>query len=91
MKVTEYRTMLYLPKSLYLESVKMARKRNTSFSGLVREALKDYVAKPENDRLQKALDAAFGIWKDRKDIKDGVDYVNKIRKGWSERARRFGY
>jgi len=24
--------------------------------------------------------AAYGMWKDRTDFKDGVDYVNKIRK-----------
>lgn len=23
---------------------------------------------------------AYGIWKDREDIKDGVDYVNRMRK-----------
>jgi hypothetical protein len=81
--------MIYLPKSLYLQSVRVASQRKKSFSTLVREALKDYVEKPHADEFQKALTASFGIWKNRRI--DGVKYVQRIRKGWGERARRLGY
>jgi len=39
---------------------------------------------PEKGRGEKRKSvkdfAAYGMWKDRTDFKDGMDYVNKIRK-----------
>jgi hypothetical protein len=34
------------------------------------------------------LKRSFGIWADRADIKDSVDYVNDLRKEWKARAER---
>jgi len=31
---------------------------------------------------------AFGAWSERSDIEDGVEYVEKMRAGWSERTAR---
>ncbi|MBI2355100.1 MAG: hypothetical protein HYV06_08740 [Deltaproteobacteria bacterium] len=34
------------------------------------------------------LRKSFGIWADRKDIGEGIEYVNELRKGWNSRAER---
>jgi hypothetical protein len=31
---------------------------------------------------------AFGVWSERGDIKDGVEYVEDIRAGWDKRTKR---
>ncbi|MCL0066188.1 hypothetical protein M1N79_04860 [Dehalococcoidia bacterium] len=36
---------------------------------------------------EKAMEA-FGTWFERSDIKNGVEYVEKIRAGWNERTAR---
>jgi len=35
----------------------------------------------QNNNLEETEDELFGIWKNRKDIKDVDQYVRKIRKG----------
>ncbi len=39
---------------------------------------------------EKAIEA-FGTWSDRSDIKDGVEYVEEMRAGWSERTARIDH
>ncbi len=34
------------------------------------------------------LKKSFGIWAGRKDIKDSIEYVNEMRRGWEERLQR---
>ncbi len=36
---------------------------------------------------EKAIEA-FGAWSERSDIKDGVEYIEKMRAGWSDRTAR---
>ena len=37
---------------------------------------------------KKLLKKSFGIWADRKDIKESTEYVNDIRKRWQTRLDR---
>ncbi len=37
---------------------------------------------------KKLLKKSFGAWADREDIKDGIEYVDEIRKGWEVRLER---
>lgn len=37
---------------------------------------------------KRLLKKSFGIWAGRKDIKDSVEYVDEIRKGWETRLSR---
>lgn len=37
--------------------------------------------------IQKALRESFGLWKDREDISDSVEYVNALRSSWGRRLR----
>lgn len=34
---------------------------------------------------KRLLKKSFGIWAERKDIKDGIEYVDAMRKGWGTR------
>jgi hypothetical protein len=31
---------------------------------------------------------AFGVWSERTDIKNGTEYIEKIRTGWNKRSNR---
>lgn len=37
---------------------------------------------------KKLLKKSFGIWADRKDIKDSIEYVDELRQGWESRLER---
>jgi len=37
----------------------------------------------------KALQKSFGVWADRKDIKDSIEYADTMRKSWASRVKRF--
>lgn len=37
---------------------------------------------------KKFLKKSFGIWANRKDIKDSVEYVNEMREKWESRLER---
>ncbi len=34
------------------------------------------------------LKKSFGVWSGRKDIRNSIEYVNEIRKGWKPRLER---
>ena len=34
---------------------------------------------------KKLLKKSYGVWVDRREIKNSVEYVNEIRKGWGSR------
>jgi bifunctional DNA-binding transcriptional regulator/antitoxin component of YhaV-PrlF toxin-antitoxin module len=38
------------------------------------------------DRRREGAIKAFGAWAERTEIKDGVEYVSKIREEWNERT-----
>jgi len=61
------------------------------------EEIKEKMGLTANSRVKVVLEIeaqrdkaieAFGAWSERSDIKDGVEYVEKMRAGWSERTAR---
>jgi len=38
--------------------------------------------------VMRALQKSFGVWANRKDIKDSIGYVDTIRKSWELRVKR---
>ncbi len=57
----------------------LARHQGKSRAAILREAVASYRA----DASQDWLDQAFGIWKGRADIGDGVDYQRRLRAEWT--------
>ena len=54
--------------------------------GLVANSRVKVVLEREIQR-EKAIEA-FGAWSERSDIKDGVEYVEKVRARWDKRTAR---
>lgn len=59
-----------------------AKARGTSRAALVREAVSDYRGSQAKEEPKGWLEAGFGLWKDRTDIGDGVEYQRAIRAEW---------
>jgi predicted DNA-binding ribbon-helix-helix protein len=59
----------------------IARRRGVSRAQLVREAVDRMV---KDDRAE-GIRAAAGLWKDRTDIRDGLEYQLAIRSEWDHR------
>ncbi|MCK5217675.1 MAG: hypothetical protein KAJ93_07795 [Methanosarcinales archaeon] len=41
----------------------------------------------KKNRKDEAI-RAFGVWSERTDIKNGTEYIEKIRTGWNKRSKR---
>jgi len=68
MKVSEARTMIYMPKSLLNKCRARARNQHCSTAFLIRDAIQAYLSKPSKsaqEEWKEALHNVFGIWKDR--------------------------
>ncbi|OGO37526.1 MAG: hypothetical protein A2Z03_09010 [Chloroflexi bacterium RBG_16_56_8] len=75
-----------------LEKVKLkkhqkVRLKITPLAAPKRKATKRRRAKPTRAELVKLASESFGMWADRDDIGDAVEWVNKIRAGWDERLK----
>jgi len=42
--------------------------------------------KAKHISTMKALQKSFGVWADRKDMKDSIAYVDTMRKSWASRV-----
>jgi ribbon-helix-helix CopG family protein len=74
------RTQLYLHEDTWEMLHIQARKRGSSISELVRQAVRHrYGGSPA--RRREAMQALVGIWKDRKDLRDSRAYVRRLRRG----------
>lgn len=56
-----------------------AADQGKSRAALVREAIADYRA----EKGKQGIERYFGIWKDRKDISDGLEYQRQTREEWA--------
>ena len=74
------RTQLYLDDHLWNALHVQARKRKTSISELVREAMRDrYLGK--RDEQAKAIQEFVGIRKNRSQSVSAVKYIRSLRRG----------
>lgn len=85
------RTQIYLDEAQSAQLADRARRRGTTASHVIREAVDAYLAQPESedDRLlqqyRSALDTAFGA---APDLPDGAAYVEELRAPDADRATR---
>ena len=59
-----------------------AKANGTSRAALVREAISTYRDTRSAEEPKGWLKAGFGLWKDRTDIGDGVEYQRALRAEW---------
>lgn len=87
-KMTEKRTMVYLPGDLYEKAKDAASRSGKSLSGLVRDALQKVVDPPVTKEeylrnLHEAIAQLKGVFKE-----DGLTYQRRLRAEWDEREKR---
>ncbi|MBI2341006.1 MAG: hypothetical protein HYU99_11680 [Deltaproteobacteria bacterium] len=83
------RTQLYIDDSQFQLLFSISREKKTTVSDLVRRALdKVYGRRRRKRDFIKALNASFGIWKNRTDLPPTDEYVRSLRK--DTRWKRFG-
>jgi len=61
-----------------------AAEQGKSRAAMLREAVATYKAQAETSVDTAWIDEAFGIWKDRKDIGDGVEWQRRERASWTK-------
>jgi len=84
------RTQIYLDERQSGELAQRAAVRGTTASKVIREAIDQYLAEPEDEttrlrRYRAALEATFGI---APHLPDGAAYVDQLRHAERERARK---
>ena len=62
------RTQIYLTEEERAALKRLAEKRGTSQSALIREAVDLFLAARGTESEEKRLDESFGIWKDRENV-----------------------
>lgn len=72
------RTQIYLTEEEQLELNNLSKKKGTSKSALIREAVDEYLAKYSEERRQEVIERVAGMWKDRDDLPD----FEELRKEW---------
>lgn len=75
------RTQIYLDEGHARELARRAKVRGTTASKMIREAIDEYLAEPEDaairqSRFRRALEASFGI---APYLPDGATYVDELR------------
>lgn len=73
------RTLIDLPEEDMKWLDRRAVEQGKSRAALVREAVSSYRA----ETRKTGIDQAFGIWKDRTDIGDSVEWQRRERAGWT--------
>lgn len=83
------RTQLYIDDSQFQLLSHISREKKTTVSDLVRRAVEKVYGRRRGKRdFVKALEASFGIWRERADLPSTDEYVRRLRK--DTRAERFG-
>jgi predicted transcriptional regulator len=72
------RTLIDLPEDDIAWLDQAARERGRSRAALVRDA----VARYRRDSSGDAIDRAFGVWRNREDVGDGLAYQERLRREW---------
>lgn len=77
------RTLVDIPEDDIEWLDREAAKEGKSRTALVREAVAAYRAQSSKGSGKDWLDQAFGIWKDRTDIGDAVEWQRRERAAWT--------
>jgi hypothetical protein len=70
------RTQIYVEEALWQVMTLQARRKKTSVSEIIREAVREKYWPARRKELLKAM---VGLWRDRHDIGDASAYVRKLR------------
>ena len=71
----------------FADVIKKIQSLTTSQQKFIQEMLQQG-KKAKHISIMKTLQKSFGVWVNRKDIKDSREYVDTIRKSWESRVKR---
>jgi len=74
------RTQLYLEDDLWVALHAQAQRSRKTISALVREAVRERFMGSVEER-KKAMQAAVGLWSDRRNLSDATAVVRQLRGG----------
>lgn len=77
------RTLVDIPDDDLMWLDRKAAEQRRSRAALVREAVSRYRAEQRAEGDMSWLDDAFGLWKNRTDIGDAVEWQRRERAGWT--------
>ena len=84
MRLTDYRTMLYLPHELHARAVLASKRQKKSLAAVIREALSRYLDRPAEGDSLRSLRAGFGLWRSRRE--SGTQFEDRLRHQWKSRG-----
>ena len=84
MRLTDYRTMLYLPQDLHARALLASKRQKKSLAAVIREALSRYLSHPAERDSLRSLRAGFGLWRNRSET--GLQFENRLRRQWKSRG-----
>ena len=80
--IAMHRTQIYLDEAQRRRLERIAKRTHRTVSDLIREAIDvRYGASTREDFLRALTAGAFGIWKDRSDLKASGPYLRRLRRG----------
>ena len=80
--------MEHIEKNTFTEVIKKIQLLTISQQKFLYEILVGHEKVSTAVSKKKLLKKSFGVWADRKDIKNSVECVNEIRENWESRLER---
>lgn len=72
------RTIIDIAEPDIRELDALARRQSRSRAAVIREAIEAHLARHDNDESL----SGFGLWRDVKPVRDGLDYQERMRAEW---------
>lgn len=76
------RILVDIPQHQVESLAVLAQQQDLARAELVRQAIAEYLQR-HPPMITPIMEQAFGLWQQRDDIGDGLDYQNKLRDEWA--------
>lgn len=76
------RTIIDLPEEQLKSLAALCESEGISRAEAIRRAVAEMLEKRKKVSWEEAMKPIFGMWKDRKDMADSVEYIRKLRSEW---------
>jgi metal-responsive CopG/Arc/MetJ family transcriptional regulator len=76
------RTIIDLPNEQLKHLAELCEREGISRAEAIRRAVDKMLAEAQKPSMDEALKAVFGMWKDREEMQDSVEYQRRLRAEW---------
>ncbi len=77
----------HIKENIFADVIEKIQSLTPSQQRFLQEML-SHPEKVSTTSKKRLLKKSFGIWADRKDMKNSIEYVDEVRKGWEARLKR---